>query len=266
MLENNKLDGATETGLAAQTLEAARCLKQYLDTYGKQGRTFDVLRFLAENTITRLSGGQDAKFSNQAIQGAVVGKVGTNPSGWINPIWTSIVSVEMPAREQGLRKFALDNGFTVFPGVRKIESAGGAGNTALYCIDPVPLPALYLETIVAADQTAGPGGITYIPELHPAPAWWVRWLFNREFGATGWRKWFYLLGPIAWLVILLLAGLALWFSWARDKGPFSPQDTLALMLFGWLVYQTRASFLSFGRLVDDRIAMAPEHFESPRLQ
>ncbi|MDP1548488.1 MAG: hypothetical protein Q8L87_20945 [Anaerolineales bacterium] len=204
MHEISKIPGASQSGEDADLLAVAQCLKDYLVPHGWATKTCDVLMFLAEETERRLLDGKVARFTNVSIQTAVQRAPTSDPSKWMSRVWEDLNKKALPAREAGLKVFALSRGLDVYPWVGKTDSPGGAGNQALYYLD--------VRRITATENTAatytsnvpeGRWAITYIPELTPQPAWWTRWVFDKSCAATGWRKLLLLLVPFGWLAMAM---------------------------------------------------------------
>lgn len=259
MQENNELDGGADLCSDSVLASIAQCLTDYLHTYGWNGQSCDVLRYLAEETESRLRQGKGVRFSTTAIYSAIRGNQAGDQSQWLSRIWNDLTSRIFSQREDGLKEFSRARGLHHYPWIAKVPSPGGAGNPALYHLEARPLPPKINLTneSPARDGIVSPR-IHYIPELRPEPAWWLRWLFSQRYSGTGWRKWLGLLGPLVWILaflgLLLVAGLVL----GHDKAPLNAQHlTYFIFIIGTGAYALKL-LREFGAFLDDHIALAPD--------
>lgn len=242
-------------------MDAAECLSDFLSVHGRSSRPFQVLRFLADETLKRLAEGKESHINNVAIQEAVHGKV-SDPSKWLSPIWGEITKTVLPERQEGLIKFARDRGMSCYPSVVKLESGGGAGNQTLYRLEARALPPAEpgINTERVSIGAESPLIISYIPELCPKPAWGARWLFEREFSFSGWRKGVFFAIPLVWLLAILVLGLLAWFLLSVDRTPVSPHHLMMMLGVAAVTYYGFRVLKGFEQFLDDRIVLAPVYF------
>jgi hypothetical protein len=234
----------------------ANCLLDYLKVHGKPGRAFEVLQFIAQETLRALDEGKEPRFNNYAIRSGVTGETEGDASAWLSRLWNSINREIRERREEGLQKFAADRGLRFYPWVAKLETSGGAGNQALYFLVATPLPE------AAEHKTPGreihPGEISYIPAENLQPSWWARWLFNQDRIASGWRKHLLIWPNLIWFTVIGLFGVLLFVILGQNTAPLAARElmlTIFLALIAW--YCTRV-VKRFERLVDDRMIMASD--------
>ena len=256
MLEKQSTMEPAATPKNADLEQVARCLLDYLDVHGKHSQLYQVLRFLAENTLSRLAEGAEARFNYFNIRKAVTRDTEGDASAWFSRHWKSLTGDFQQRCEEGIQKFAADQGLDVYPWVEKRESDGGAGNQALISLIALPIPGISRSGEISADAT--PHDITYIPAEKLKLSWWARWLFDENQVAEGWRKWLLIWPTILYVVITTALSVLLLFLLSLNKQPVSTSDLIALfiiILFNWPAYR---SVLNFIRLVDDRIIMASD--------
>ncbi len=140
MTNNQLLRVSPATTESVQLRAVAECLQDYLKIHGRSGRTFEVLQFLASETLRRLNDGLDPRFNNYAIRDAVMGETERDASAWLSPIWKKITTDLRQQREEGLQQFAAERRLDCYPWVSKLESSGGGGNQALFFLVALPLP------------------------------------------------------------------------------------------------------------------------------
>lgn len=241
---------------AADLREVAICLQRYLRMRGAQNQSFEVLRYLADQTIQRLNEGKDARFSNLAIQIGVVGQTKKDPSTWFSPIWKRLTLESLPSWETGLIEFAKKEGLNHYPWVNRQESAGGAGNQALYYLEARVIPlAMQAQD---ADAELSHEDISYIEVANLKPSWWAKWLFAHDYSASGWRKALYIATPLTSFVILGLFGLLLFLVLSQAKSLVSSQELMLFVLLAWTIWYAKRVLQNFMRIADDRIAMASD--------
>ncbi|HNA87597.1 MAG TPA: hypothetical protein PLB04_18630 [Nitrospira sp.] len=232
------------------------CLLKYLEAYSKAGRDFDVLAFLAQETIQHLDEGKNPRFNNIAIQHAVAGSNKGEASSWLSPIWKKLVTQTLPSREEGLQAFAREHGFTEYPWVCKLESPGGAGNQTLYFIEARQLPVARTERAPTIDRAKS--DITYIPVEYFEPSWWARWFFGKDRSADGWRKAIVVWLPFVSFITYAIFGVLGLYVLGQGTKPVSAQDLVSFALIALVAWFALRAMNWCSRLVDDRIVMAPE--------
>lgn len=250
---------ATEMATTPQNADieqVARCLLDYLNVHGKNSQVYQVLRFLAENTLSRLADGKEPQFNYFNIRKGVTRETEGDASAWFSRHWKSLTGDFRQRCEEGIQKFAADQGLNVYPWVEKHESDGGAGNQALISLVALPIPGISSSDETSDDTTSR--DITYIPAEKLKLSWWARWLFDENQVAEGWRKWL-LIWPTILYVVLTVAGSAfILFALSLSKHPVTTSDLAAMLLIvllNWLAYR---SVQQFTRLIDDRIIVASE--------
>ena len=83
----NQCTTDSETPPKKSNLEqVARCLLDYLNVHGKNSQIYQVLRFLAENTLSRLAEGKDARFNYYNIREGVIRETEGDASAWFSPV------------------------------------------------------------------------------------------------------------------------------------------------------------------------------------
>lgn len=250
-MSNNQLSSGSEEN---RIVACANCLLEYLDVHGKPSQPYQILRFLAEQTIEKLRGGKDPCFNYLAIKAAVTGEVDGDASAWFSRHWKFFNGDFRQKCEEGIQKFAADRGLLFYPWIGKRESDGGAGNQALISLVPLPItcPALLSEHPLSQHD------IDYIPAENLKLSWWARWLFDKEQVAQGWRKHILVWPPVIWLIVVGLFGVLLLFALGLSESPLTTRDTILLVYLGLLAWYARHMVSRFSRLVDDRILMASE--------
>lgn len=230
MRRNNTLDEALVNDTNDALADIAQCLIEYLQIHGWNGQPCDVLRYLANETESRIRDGKGVLFSTSALYAAIRGGTGGDQSQWMSRIWNDLTSRLLPQRQDGLIAFSRDRGLNHYPWVAKVPSPGGAGNPALYHLEARRLPPNEQSKEQARPESSGINPcVHYIPELKPKPAWLLSWLFSKRYSGTGWRKWIGLLVPLIWILsllgLLLFAGLIL----GQDKAPLTAQHLTYLI-------------------------------------
>jgi len=236
--------------------QVARCLLDYLNVHGKNSQLYQVLRFLAENTLSRLVEGKDPRFNYYNIREGVARETEGDASAWFSRHWKSLTGDFRQRCEEGMQKFAADQGLGAYPWVEKHESDGGAGNQALISLIALPIPGISGSDETSDDTT--PRDITYIPAEKLKLSWWARWLFDEKQVAEGWRKWLLIWPTILYVVITVAGSAFILFALSLNKHPVTTSDLAAIViivLLNWLAYR---SVQQFTRLIDDRIIMASE--------
>lgn len=236
--------------------QVARCLVDYLNVHGKNSQIYQVLRFLAENTLSRLAEGKDVRFNYYNIRKGVTQETVGDASAWFSRHWKSLTGDFRQRCEEGIQKFAADQGLDVYPWVEKHESDGGAGNQALISLIGLPNPGI--ERISDASPDTFSHGIAYIPAEKLKLSWWARWLFDNNQMAEGWRKWLLIWPTLLYVTFSAIASVLLLFVLSRSNHPLTTSDLAAMLiivLFNWPAYRSLQRFI---RLVDDRIIMASD--------
>ena len=253
-----KKQGAMESTTTPENTDleqVARCLMDYLNVHGKNAQLYQVLQFLAESTLSRLAEGMDPRFNYYKIREGVTRETEGDASAWFSRHWKSLTGDFRLRCEEGIQKFAADQGLDVYPWVEKHESDGGAGNQALISLIALPIPEI-LAPKKSADAT--PHDITYIPAENLKLSWWARWLFDENQVAEGWRKWLLIWPTILYVALTVAGSIFVLIVLSHSKQPVTTGDVAAMLiivLFNWLAYR---SLQQFTRLVDDRIIMASE--------
>lgn len=252
----NQSDNNTSQTDADNIRAAATCLLDYLKTYGKASRPFDVLQFLAQETLSHLDEGREPKFKNSAIKNSVAGKAETDPSAWLSPIWNKLNTEIRQEREEGLQKFAADRGLKFYPWVGKLESSGGAGNQALHFLEALPIP-LQKAGRVSTINLPKPD-ISYIPAENLKPSWWARRLFDRNHVASGWRKWLLVWPSLLWIVMVGLSGFILFLGLTQIATPVTTRDLMAIIILALMAWYVARLIKRLEYLVDDRLVMVSD--------
>lgn len=253
---DNQADSAAVEVSPDQMKALASCLLDYLKIHGRNGRTFDVLNFIACETIRCLDEGRTPRFNNLAIQSGVMHGSRKDPCAWLSPIWNKIADM-FPEREEGLQRFSAQKGLDFFPWVAKLESDGGAGNQALHYLVALPIPPKE-ESIFAPTIDLPPPDIAYIPAEKIKPSWWGRVMFSSNLAISGWRKGVFLWPTLIWLLVIWLLGSLLFFALSLNTKPFSASDLLAIIFVGLMVWYCRYMIRRFVRFIDDRMVMASD--------
>lgn len=240
----------------AHLKQVARCLLDYLDIHGKNSQLYQVLRFLAENTLSRLAEGKKPRFNYYNIREGVARETEGDASAWFSRHWKSLNGDFRQRCEEGVQKFAADQGLDVYPWVEKHESDGGAGNQALISLIALPIPGISSSDETSADAT--PNDITYIPAEKLKLSWWARWLFDENQVAEGWRKWLLIWPTILYVLSTAVGSILVLFALSFSTHPITTSDLAAMLvivLLNWPAYRSMQRFI---RLVDDRIVMASD--------
>ena len=184
MDNNHKLTKSRTINLDQDTVAIAQCLKDYLTVHGRTAQHYQILRFLADVTLQRLSEGKQPWFNYLAIREAVTGETEGDASAWFGRHWKTLTGDFRQKCEEGIQKFASDQGLTVYPWIEKRESNGGAGNQALICLVALPIT----RSSSQAAKKLPNHDIDYIPAEKLKLSWWARWLFDKNQVAEGWRQ------------------------------------------------------------------------------
>lgn len=140
MDNNQNLTDSITNNLDQVTAAIAQCLKDYLNVHWRTAQHYQILRFLADETLQRLSEGKQPVFNYLAIRGTITGETEGDASAWFGRHWKTLNGDFRQKCEEGIQKFALDQGLTVYPWIEKRESNGGAGNQALISLVAYPIP------------------------------------------------------------------------------------------------------------------------------
>lgn len=255
MDNNQNLTDNSENTLDQETAAIAQCLKNYLAVHGRTAQYYQVLHFLANETLHRLAEGKQPVFNYLAIREAVVGEKEGDASAWFGRLWKTLNGDFRQKCEEGIQKFASDQGLTVYPWIEKRESNGGAGNQALICLVALPIPGSSAQ----AAKKLPEHDIDYIPAEKLKLSWWARWLFDKNQVAEGWRKWMLVWPNLLWFGIVGLLSVFLLWAMSQSAAPLSTRDAIILIYIGLLAWYARYLVDRFCRLVDDRIVLASDH-------
>ncbi len=255
MDNNHKLTGSGANGFDQNTVAVAECLKDYLSVHGRTAQHFQILRFLADETLQRLSEGKQPWFNYLAIREAVTGETEGDASAWFGRHWKTLTGDFRQKCEEGIQKFASDQGLSIYPWIEKRESNGGAGNQALICLVALAIPGSSPQ----AAKKLPEHDIDYIPAEKLTLSWWARWLFNKDQVAEGWRKWMLVWPNLIGLGIVSLLGVFLLWAMSQSTSPLTASDTSILIYIGLFAWYARHLADRFCRLVDDRIILASDH-------
>lgn len=255
MNNNHKVTGNDTKSLDQDTGAVAQCLKDYLSVHGRNAQHYQILRFLADATLQRLSEGKQPWFNYLAIREAVTGEKEGDASAWFGRHWKSLTGNFRQKCEEGIQKFASDQGLTVYPWIEKRESNGGAGNQALICLVALPIPSSSSQ----AAKKLPEHDVDYIPAEKLKLSWWARWLFDKNQVAEGWRKWILVWPNLVWFAIVGLLSVFLLWAMSQSTSPLTTRDTIILIYIGLLAWYARYHVDRFCRLVDDRIVLASDH-------
>lgn len=253
---NNQTDNNTTQIETDRLRAAASCLLDYLKIHGKPGRPFEVLQFLAQETLRYLDEGMDPKFNNYAIKSAVAGQTGADPSAWLSPLWKKLNTEIRQEREEGLQKFAADLGLEYYPWVSKLESSGGAGNQALHFLVALPIPQQ--EAGLLSTLKLPKPDISYIPAENLKPSWWARRLFDQNHVASGWRKWLFVWPPLLWFLGVSIFGVILFYALAQSSSPLTTSGLMAVIFLALIAWYATRLFKRFEHMADDRLALASD--------
>jgi len=254
MPNNQNTNSSAESTTECHVQAIAQCLLDYLSIHGKHAQPYQVLRFLAEQTIYRLSEGKEPHFNYLSIRAAVTGESEGDASAWFSRHWKAFNGDFRKKCEEGIQKFAADQGLTVYPWIDKRESDGGAGNQALISLVALPIPACALPIPCNLPQH----DIDYIPAENLQLSWWARLLFDKEQVAQGWRKHVLVWPTLLWFAVVGLLGAFLLYALSLSESPLMTRDVIILIYIGLLAWYARYLVNRFSRLVDDRIVMASE--------
>lgn len=253
----NTTDSITKN-IEQEIAAIAQCLKNYLAVHGRTAQHYQVLHFLANETLHRLAEGKQPVFNYLAIREAVVGEKEGDASAWFGRLWKTLNGDFRQKCEEGIQKFASDQGLKVYPWVEKRESNGGAGNQALICLVALPIPGPNtLDAKKLPEHT-----IDYIPAEKLKLSWWARWLFDKNQVAEGWRKWMLILPNLLWFGILGLLSVFFLSAMSQSAAPFSAHDLVILICIGLLAWYARNLADRICRLVEDRIVLASDDMVS----
>ncbi|MGL5632279.1 MAG: hypothetical protein ACRDD3_07940 [Azovibrio sp.] len=252
----NQEDKKEEKTEAELLREVSTCLLDYLKEHKKTSNPFEILQFLAENTLKKLEEGKEAKFNNFALQEGVMGQIGPDPSSWLSPVWKKLNTHIRQEREEGLQQYAAKDGLTHYPWVKKLDSSGGAGNQALYFIEAIPIPP---QAFKARPELNLPKvDIEYILEKKLIPSWWGRYLFDADFKAKGWRKHIFIWPQVFWIISMLILGALILYAMSLNTSQVTTSTLASFFIALAILAYTAWSFMKIVRLLDDRLAMAPE--------
>lgn len=254
MDNTQNLTDSSENTLGQETAAIAQCLKDYLAVHGRTAQYYQVLHFLANETLHRLSEGKQPVFNYLAIREAVVGEKEGDASAWFGRLWKTLNGDFRQKCEEGIQKFASDQGLSVYPWIEKRESNGGAGNQALICLVALPIPGSNAQ----ASRKLPEHDIDYIPAEKLKLSWWARWLFDENQVAEGWRKWMLVWPNLVWLGIVGTLSVFLLWALSQSRSSLTTADTTILILIGLLAWYARHLVDRFSRLVDDRIVLASD--------
>ena len=252
MDNNQNLMDSTTNNFYHDTTAIAQCLKDYLTVHWRTAQHYQILRFLAEETLQRLSEGKQPVFNYLAIRGAVTGESEGDASAWFGRHWKTLTGDFRQKCEEGIQKFASDKGLAVYPWIEKRESNGGAGNQALISLVALPIPGSSAQ----AAKKLPEHDIDYIPAEKLKLSWCAGWIFDKNQVADGWRKWMLVWPNLVWLGIVGLLCVYLLWALSQSNSLLTTSDTSILIFIGLLAWYARYLADRFSRLVDDRIVLA----------
>lgn len=255
MDNNQNLTDSIANNFEQETAAIAQCLKDYLAVHGRTAQYYQVLHFLANETLHRLAEGKQPVFNYLAIREGVVGEKEGDASAWFGRLWKTLNGDFRQKCEEGIQKFAADQGLKVYPWIEKRESTGGAGNQALICLVALPIPGSSAQ----GSKKLPEHDIDYIPAEKLKLSWWARWLFDKNQVAEGWRKGLLVWPSLLWFGIVGLLTVFLLWTMSQSASPLSTRDTIFLIYIGLLAWYARHLVDRFSRLVDDRIVLASDH-------
>jgi hypothetical protein len=256
MDNNNNIENHDSNEKLEALHEAAACLIEYLNVHGEAGRPFEILRFLAAETIKHQDQNKQCTFTNLVIKDAVTKNLDNDPSAWLSPIWKKLSTEILPNREKGLQQFAFEKGYKHYAWPFKVDSQGGSGNQAHYKLiaKKVDLTTLSVN-LYHPDLKVD---IRYISAVSLKPSLIASFLFNKNNSAHGWRKWALFSFPIFWLLFTILTFVLVWLSLKWSNAPISSKDVFNIISTGIFIYVCRYYLLRFTRFFEDRIIMAPD--------
>ncbi|PPC86948.1 MAG: hypothetical protein CTY37_04695 [Methylotenera sp.] len=252
-MQNLEAEDITEKKSEQALLEGARCLIEYIKIHGLNNQSFEIINYLANETIERISQKQDGwQFTNEAIYKAIVGNKAADYSSWFSRYWKKVDEIS----RIGLEDFARENGYKHFAWIEK-KSGGGSGNQSLYFLAEKPVQANVKQSLTNLKSD-----INYIEITNVSPSWWAKWLFNQGNSATGWRKMIYVLYPIAELIVVFILGSFLWIIAMLNKNPLNAQHVALFLFIIILLLYVRNTLIKWSKIVEDRIVMASDNLLS----
>lgn len=90
MDKNQNLTDGITSNPEHETAAIAQCLKDYLAVHGRTAQYYQVLHFLADKTLQRLSEGKQPVFNYLAIREAVIGEKEGDASAWFGRLWKTL--------------------------------------------------------------------------------------------------------------------------------------------------------------------------------
>ncbi|MBA3023189.1 MAG: hypothetical protein KKG03_00530 [Gammaproteobacteria bacterium] len=260
MTLQNQADATEDLNLR----ELLLCLSEYIQRHGASGKPFDVLRGLITLTLERIEKGEDLKISSTSLQVEADGGVVTekSPGSALSGPWKTLTERTLVDREQGLQKFFSQHGLSHYLWPVKDKSAGGAGNPSMYYFEMRPISSE--EDVGTTEPTHSSTMISYIPEITPRPAWWIKKLLEGGYSLEGWRRWLLVgFGLTSFLIIVMFIAMA-WIVLVYSDN-LSLQTIVTTILSTSLVVWVCYSLISpLVRLLDWRIIKAPESMVSLR--
>lgn len=242
-------------------LALAKCLVEFIDKDNPNTNDYNVLYFLAKQTIKRVESGDDLeniKFtSKEILKGIAPGSDDTNPSNWLNPIFKKIDEKLRVSLEEPLSNFAADKELDSFLWINK-STGGGKSNTSKYWLEPQAL----VQNTFRHKKKFEPkdSEIKYAAIKNIEATFWAKLLLGKNLSMSGWRKWIFILYPI-FAVLLIIMGLYLiYVNWYLSPKPITTRDLsliIGSIICGWIALGIKNAH---DRFVDNGVVIASEWF------
>jgi hypothetical protein len=247
--------------------EVIQCLIKWLKSIPNDERAHQVLRALAQESLTKAHLDEDLRrFTNKDIVAAAGAITNETANKWVD--WNQSVLPYWNSKKDQIIGFARKEGLNAYPNIDYyIPEKGGRGLESRYWLIAEPLPEINDEEQLLTDEVSGSEKQTNIryqidENGEVEPSWIARWLLHDGQIRLSQRL---LVAYFGLLLILFLCAIALSFiSWTvlsvpSEPKPVTARDLTTLISIFAVPYTVWLFFIKpCLRLFDDRIVPAPE--------
>lgn len=241
-----------------------QCLIDWLDSIPNDERAHQVLRALAQESLTKAHLNENLRrFTNKDIVAAVGVTTNETANKWVD--WNQSVLPYWNSKKDRIIDFARKQGLNTYPNIGYyIPEKGGRGIESRYWLIAEPLPEINDEEQLSKDEVSSSAKQTNIryqiaENGEVEPSWIARWVLHDGQIRLSKRL---LVAYFGLLLILFVCVVALslisWTALSVPK-PVTARDLTTLISIFAVPYTLWLVFIKpCVRLFDDRIVPAPE--------
>jgi len=245
-------------------IEEIQCLIKWLDSIPNDERAHQVLRALAQESLTKAHLDENLRrFTNKDIVAAVGVTTNETANKWVD--WKQSVLPYWNSKKDQIIDFARKQGLSVYPNISYyIPEKGGRGIESRYWLIAEPLPKINDEEQLSKDEvlsTAEQTNIRYqiVENGEVEPSWIARWLFHDGQIRLSIRLLMAYFGLLLMLFVCVVALSLISWTGLSVPRPVTALDLTTLVSIFAVPYTVWLSFIKpCVRLFDDRIVPAPE--------